>query len=397
MKDSFTVISAPSGRDNGLLSLTESRSRYMLPFGGKFRVVDFTLRNSSAMEAAYTILYTDVDDSLDNYIAGRNFLEDESVAHLVRVVNSTDIHDFIKVIDETDTSHYIIYNGDNPSIIDFRQLTDRFIKKGGDAVLYLIEIDGKATMANKILIVKRKPLIKSLKKAVKENAHAPNIVEMVVNMVINLGIRREIYKTFYWPVNNIPEYYRITGNIIWNPNILTLLYKDRIIKSRIAPPESGYAMLGKTADVTNSFMSDFCHIEGKVENSVIYPGVTVDEKAVVKDSILLPFAHIGRGAKVVRSIVDETTEAQDAPNIGSYCNVGTYEEHLRNGDFPHSIFGSLTLIGKNCRIPERITIGGACYIASNVNEASFEKTRTVNNGVSVYAQALQEQDPKTED
>lgn len=41
--DNVTIISYPGPKDNSLLSLTDTRSRYMLPFGGRFRVIDFTL------------------------------------------------------------------------------------------------------------------------------------------------------------------------------------------------------------------------------------------------------------------------------------------------------------------------------------------------------------------
>ena len=383
MKDSFTIISSPSVRDGSLLSLTESRSRYMLPFGGKFRVVDFTLRNSSALGAAYTVLYTDIDDGLEKYVTYRDIHEEEHVAHLVRVETSAGIRDFLSMLNETSTSYYIIYNGDNPSIIDFQSIVSKFMKKGTDSVLYLIEIDGKATMANKILITTKKALQKAVKKAVKEDRHAPNLVEMVVNMVINQGVRRETHKVHYWPINTIPDYYKLTREIIWDNEIFSLLHKERIIKSRIFA--EGYAHLGKHADVTNSFISDYCQINGRVENSIIYPGVIVDEKAEIIDSILLPFSHVGRGASIIRSVVDETTEESNLENnVGVYCNVGKIEdERIRNEDFPQSIYSGITLIGQNCRIPDRVKIGGACYVASKMDAENFGNTKVVHDGVSV--------------
>lgn len=382
MKDSFTVISSPSVRDGSLLSLTESRSRYMLPFGGKFRVVDFTLRNSLTLGAAYTVLYTDIDDDLEKYVTYRDVLDDQSVAHLVRVESSNDIRNFQEMLNETATSHYILYNGDNPSIIDFQNIVNHFNKKRMDSVLYLIDIDGKATMANKILVTTKKALQKAVKNAVKANRSAPNLVEMVVNMVINQGVHREVHKVDYWPINTIPDYYKLTQKIIWDKKIFSLLYKERIIKSRITA--SGYAHLGKQADVINSFISDYCKINGKVENSIIYPGVIIDEKAEIKDSIILPFVHVGRGSSIVHSIVDETTDETNIENnIGLYCDIGTMESRIRNGDFPQSIFSGITLIGKNCHIPDRVQIGGACYIASRMTSENFGKTKRIHDGVSV--------------
>ena len=344
-------------------------------------MVDFTLRNSNALGAAYTILFSDIDDGLDKYIVDRDIFDDGSVAHLVRVVYSQEASQFQKIMEETNTTHYILYNGDNPSIIDFQDLLNRFAKKNADAMIYLIEIDGKTTMANKILVAKRKALQKAVKKAVKEDRQAPNLVEMIINMVINQGVNRSAYKAHYWPVNNIPDYYNITREIVWNKEIFSLLYKDKIIKSRIT--SEGYARLGKNAEVINSFMSDFCQIDGKVDNSIIYPGVIVEEKAEIRNSILLPFAHVGRGATVVRSIIDENTGTPERPNVGVYCNIGTEKEHLRNGDFPQSIFSSITLLRKNCHVPDRVTIGGACYVASNASEEAFDKNRIIHDGVSV--------------
>ena len=345
-------------------------------------MVDFTLRNSNALGATYTILFNDIDDGLAKYITDRDIFDDDSVAHLVRVVySSQEPSQFQKIMDETSTTHYVLYNGDNPSIIDFQDILDRFTKKGSDAMIYLIEVDGKTTMANKILVSKRKALQKAVKKAMKENRKAPNLVEMIINMVINQGVNRAAYKAYYWPVNNIPDYYNITREIVRNKEIFSLLYKDRIIKSRII--SEGYARLGRNADVVNSFVSDFCQIDGKVDNSVIYPGVIIEEKAEISNSILLPFAHVGRGAKVVRSIIDENIEPLDRPNVGHYCNIGTEKESLRNGDFPQSIFSSITLLGKNCHIPDRVTIGGACYVASNASEETFGKNRIIHDGVSV--------------
>ena len=66
--EDFTIISYPASKDNTLLSLTESRSRYMLPFGGKFRVVDFTLRNSFSSGARSTIIYNNFEDGLEDYV-----------------------------------------------------------------------------------------------------------------------------------------------------------------------------------------------------------------------------------------------------------------------------------------------------------------------------------------
>jgi hypothetical protein len=63
--------------------------------------------------------------------------------------------------------------------------------------------------------------------------------------------------------------------------------------------------------------------------------------------------------------------------------VGTLTESLKNNDFPQSIFSSVTLLGKNCRIPERSNIGGACYVASGLGAEYFTEKRYLYDGLSV--------------
>ncbi len=381
MKNSYTVISSFSSMNSSLLSLTENRSRYMLPFGGRFRVADFTLRNSEALGASSTLLFTDRDDGLEEYVN----MHDGSSSF--RVCVSFSIEQLRDLLEENVSTHYIIYNGDSPSIIDFSALIDRFSSRKTDAVLYMISMNGEASMASKILVVKRRTLLKAVNRGVKENMQAPNLIEMVNNLVINQGIRKEKFPALYWPVNSIPDYYNITMDIIRSPEIFSLLYKNRIIKSRIKT--GSVARLGKNADVVSSFVSDFCHINGRVENSVIYPGVFVDEKAVIKDSIILPFARIGRGAEIIRTVVDESTvytknaDGTLEPNIGMYCVIGNEQDFISNCDFPGSVFSGITLIGGNCRIPDRLSVGCACYIASGMKPADFGRERVISDGLSV--------------
>jgi len=383
--DDFTIISYPGSRDNSLLSLTEERSRYMLPFGGKFRVVDFTLRNSFSSGAENTIIYNHFDDGLDQYVE-RYGPFDGMNNPPIKVISRefSDIHFCHDLIRESETSYYIIYNGDNPSVIDFKDIMKKFKARKTDAVLFLLDIDGKPSMAHKLLVTRRRTILKVINRAIKEKRNPPNIFEMIINTIVNTGVKKGSFKALYWPIKNIPEYYNMSREIIRNREIFDLIYRDQIIKSKIRA--DGYALIGEHADVVNSFMSDFCSINGRVENSIIYPGVIIEEKAVVKDSIILPFVKIGAGARITRSIIDERTDhdpEDDYITIGEYCNIGTDDEMIKSSDFPKALFSSISLIGRNCRIPERSNIGGACYVASGLGPDYFASKKYLYDGLSV--------------
>jgi len=395
--DDFTIISYPGAEDLSLLSLTESRSRYMLPIGGKFRVIDFTLRNSFAVGAKKTIIFTGYKDGLEEYVSRYGPWGHIDFAP-VRIISDqfSEITAFQNLIENTDTKYCIIYNGDHPSIIDFSEIVKRYRKRKTDSLLFRLSINGKPTMAHKLLITKKSALIKTIKNAINEKRSSPNIFEMIINMMINKGIKTGNYTALYWPVKNIPEYFNLNREIIWNPEIFSLLYRDQIIKSQIKG--TGYAKIGFNAKIKNSFISDYCTINGTVENSIIYPGVEIGDDSVIRDSIILPYVRIGSGARLTRTIVDERTDPvsditfdshsemviEDDPlNIEDMCTIGTDQDQFKNSDFPKSLFSSITLIGKNARILRGANIGGACFVPSEKGEDYFRDRKYLHDGMSV--------------
>ncbi|MBN1496411.1 MAG: hypothetical protein JXA07_06560 [Spirochaetes bacterium] len=366
--EDFTIISYPGTRNDLLLSLTESRSRYMLPFGGRFRVVDFTLRNSFTSRARTTIIYNNRDDDLEQYVDRYGPFGDMKFPPIKVITREySDIKVCYNLILESNTAYYLIYNGDNPSIIDFPAIIKKYKSRKAGAVLFRLNIDGKPSMAHTLLVSDQKTLLNVVRSAIREKRQAPNLFEMIINIMINAGIARSSFDAYYWPVKNVPEYYDLNREIIWNPEIFGMLYREEIIKSQIAA--GGMARVGRHGKVIRSFVSDFCTINGTVENSIIYPGVEIGDHAVVRDSILLPFNRVGHGARIVRSIIDERTDLAPEStylNIGNGCRIGSGDEFIKNTDFPQSLFSSITLIGKDCRIADNARIGGGCYVQSGL-------------------------------
>ena len=172
--------------------------------------------------------------------------------------------------------------------------------------------------------------------------------------------------------------------ILKKPELSTLLQDESLLKYHIKG--RGLARIGANANIYYSFISDSCQIFGTVINSIIFPGVEIGEKTVVKDSIILPFTKIGSGARILRTIIDERTdliEENNYLNIGNNCHVGTEDKQIKNNDFPKSVYRSITLIGKDCNIPEGVRVGGACYIASGKGKEYFSNNKHLYNGLSL--------------
>jgi ADP-glucose pyrophosphorylase len=355
----------------------------MLPLGGKFRVIDFTIRNSTSCSAKHTIIFSGMEDGLIEYVKGYA-PEDEETPDPIRIVTSEhpDLMTAQTVIAETKTPYYIFYNGDNASIINFSELFSHYQAKKTGAVLFGLDIDGKASMAHKILVTDKKTLMKAIKKSKKEAEHSPDIFEMIINRMQIDGIKKAHFKAEYFPVKTVPDYYNLNRRIIWDEKIFNLLFMEKIIQSKIT--STGFAHLREGAKIISSFISDYCSINGTVENSIIFPGVTIEEGSIIKDSIILPFVKIGSNVRITKAIIDESTNKNpDNYQIDNFSKIGSSDQFIKNSDYPKALFNSITLIGKNCKIPSGASIGGGCYIASNLGEEFFTQKKFLYDGMSL--------------
>ncbi len=381
--EDITIISYPGTDNNSLLSLSGSRSKYMLPFGGKFRIVDFTIRNSISSGSKRTIIYNNYRDDLENYVEKYGPFEGMK-SPPIQVISGeySNIRFCYNMIRNCNTNYYAIYNGDNPSIIDFSDLIKNFKSKKRKAVLYKLKFDKRATMAYSILVTDQKRLLNAIRSAIDEGRESPNIFEMIINIMMNKGIRVGAFKAHYWPLKNIPDYYYSNIEILRNPELFSLLYKGSVIETKIQT--SSIARVGMNARIVNSFIFDGCEINGDVSNSIVFPGVSIGEKTVIRDSIILPFTRIGSYSKIAKTVIDENMSGDlQQLNVGNNCRIGSDNEQMENSDFPKSIFKSITLIGKDCDIPDGSAIGGACYVSSGLGREYFFKRKYLDDGLSL--------------
>lgn len=351
----------------------------MIPFAGKFRVVDFLISNALNSNA-HTIIYSNLNDDLPHYI--EQFAIDTSQLKVV-IDNFNSIDFCYSLIRDTDSAYFIIYNGDNPGIINFDHLLERFIKTKKQAILYKMHFGQKARMAHRILVTTKKTLLATIRTAMKQQHQSPNIFEMIINMMINDRIIKNEFSCLYWPFTTIVDYYTYNFEAINNPDYSKHIFGGQLY-SKIQLYR--YSMLGPCAKVVSSFLSDSCYINAEVVNSIIFPGVEIGEGSIVRDSILLPYTKIGAKVQIRRAIIDERMANPFDPeplNIDNGCKIGTGEEQLKNADYPKELYNGITLIGKDCQLPSGITVGSACYIQSGCNEAFFAKKRYIYNGTTV--------------
>lgn len=358
----------------------------MVPFAGRFRIADFTLRNALACSAKKTLIFNNTPDDLHEYVTSHPLYRNNQ-QYTMKVVSELklSVSQCARQLFAKPTAWYIIYSGDSPSILDFNSIIAGLKKKKkAGPVLYMLDFDGKPTLSRLVLLCDRRSLESVFAKFIKEKTHSPDIFEMIINAFILKGTKREKLSAYYRPLLSVPEYYHANFEALRNTETYNLIFNDEHLKSGMNVTD--FSFLGTYSEVSTSHLSEGCKVYGTVRNSIIFPGCHIEEKAVISDSIVLPFGRIGTGTRIERSIIDEFTDhaRTDTPrSISAYSFIGNDVSGYKNADFPKSLYDSITLVGKNCYLPEGVRAGSACFIASGTGSQPFEKTKTLEDSLSI--------------
>jgi len=140
------------------------------------------------------------------------------------------------------------------------------------------------------------------------------------------------------------------------------------------PADRPPARFGSDASVSSSMISAGCVIKGTVRNSVLAPGVIVEEGAVIQDSILFADCIVGKNSTVDLCICDKRAQILDHSLVGSGMNHGT-----PNVSHPKHLYTGISLVGKEAIIPSEVIIGRNCIINSHTDESVYH-AKTITDG-----------------
>jgi len=131
---------------------------------------------------------------------------------------------------------------------------------------------------------------------------------------------------------------------------------------------------GAEAQVQTSLISSGCIIQGTVINSVLSPGVVVEKGAIVRNSILFSDCIVKKKAVVDLAIFDKQVE------VGEGVHIGVGEGHdIPNRQHPKHLYTGITLVGKGVGVPVGVKVGRNCVIDSYCRRESFSQ-KTIGTG-----------------
>lgn len=142
------------------------------------------------------------------------------------------------------------------------------------------------------------------------------------------------------------------------------------------PMDRASARFLSGSKVRCSMVSAGCKVAGTVINSVLSPGVIVEEGAFVKDSVILEDSVIEQGSSVDLSICDKKVR------VGEKSVVGKGDKNIPNKKYPDHLYTGITLIGKEAVIPPDMVIGRNCIIRPGYRADNFEQRTVIRDGDS---------------
>jgi len=357
------------GQGSRLYALTRNIAKPAVPYGGKYRIIDFPLSNciNSGIETVGVLTQYQPLELSDYIGSGMPWDLDRSQAgvHVLPPYQrnkgadwykgtANAIYQNIAFIERYNPEYVLVLSGDHIYKMDYSKMIEAHKEKNADCTIAVIEVemeeasrfgilntnpDGsiyefdekpavpKSNLASMGIYVfnwqkMRKYLIEDENNPDSENDFGKNVLPAM----LNAGERMFAYRfEGYWKdVGTIDSLWEANMDIL-NPKVpLDLSDREWRIYSRNAglPPH----FIADSAKVQNSSISEGCNVYGEVEFSVLFPGVTIEEGATVYDSILMPGAHVRKNAKVQYAIVAENVD------IGENAVVGERPEDMENLD-----------------------------------------------------------------
>jgi glucose-1-phosphate adenylyltransferase len=392
------------GRGKGLSVLTEQRAKPVIPFGGKYRTIDFALSNlaNSHLERIAVLAQSNWQSIAEHLGDGKVWAKggipiwlpgmDRTGMEAYRGTADA-VYQNRKWIAESGCEWVLILAGDHIYSQDFNEMI-RFHQER-DKALTIATIEVSAADAgrfgmmqvdadHKIVAFVEKPgqsqwthasmgiyifntayLLEALDADALDAASTHDFGNNIIPKIVAAGKASSFSFQGSWvDISDVKAY--------WKAN-LALLEKSPLgmlddPNWQIHTPDEARAPVKVRQDgqVTDSLLSDGCIIDGEVTGSVLSPGVTVERGAVVRRSVILRDTIIHAGALVNDCVIDERVD------VGVDALIGFGEDATPNQLEPEIFSGGISVVGRGAHIPTGAVIGRNCKIAADVKPEDFK-------------------------
>lgn len=336
----------PNNYDNTIPEMVTDRAMASIPFGGRYRMIDFALSSmtNSGINNVSVIVRKNYHSLMDHLGAGREWDLARRRGGLniwppfadkgIKLYNSR-VEAIVSIIHflEYQKERYVVLSDTNLAVnVDYKEILAEHQKSGADITMlyYKTEIpsgrrndnctltmdeNGRVTqfyfndyrpgiqnLNMNIYVMERNTLIRLIKDAASRGLI--NFEREVLGMHVDeLDIRALEFKGYVAHICNMKSYFDENMKLIDEKNLDALFPKNNPIYTKLRDDNPTRYLPG--SKVVNSLIADGCRIEGTVENCVLFRGVVVEKGAVVKNCVLMQDTVVQADANLSCVVTDK--------------------------------------------------------------------------------------------
>ncbi|MCJ7710440.1 MAG: sugar phosphate nucleotidyltransferase [Chloroflexi bacterium] len=403
VKPVLAVILA-GGEGERLSILSSVRAKPAVPFGGKYRIIDFTLSNCVNSGIDNVVVLTQYNPrSLNDHIGLGRAWDLDRTRGGVRMLQPYIKRGRVAEWYSGTADAVLVLAGDHIYKMDYQPFLATHRRKRADVTIAVRRVPIAEATRMGVLALDEQDRVTEWQEKPKQPKS--DLASMGVYVFSKRALQRwlsEDLRDFgrdvipamlaggarvyghrfegYWQdVGTIQSFWEANMALLEDKPELDLYDRDWLIHTR--SEERAPATIGATAQVHRSMISHGCVINGTVVNSVLSPGVRVDVGAVVRDSIVMFDTVIRTGAVVDRAILDKEIVVGQGAIVGDGPDFDT-----PNKQEPGRLNTGITVVGKQSVVPRGTRLGRYVKIGERVKATDYG-SRTGRSGGTV--------DPKT--
>ena len=354
------------GQGSRLMVLTENTAKPAVPFGGKYRIIDFPLSNCVNSKIDTVGILTQYQPlELNEYIGNGQPWGLNSSHGGVQVLppyaksknsewykgTANAIYQNIAFIDRYNPDYVLILSGDHIYKMDYAKMIRYHEKNGADCTIAVRNVPmeeasrfgimntreddsiyefeekpkkPKSTNASMGIYVFNWSVLKKYLEMDEQDPKSENdFGKNIIPTILDAGYRLMAYRfDGYWKdVGTIDSLWQANMDLLGKEPEFELFCEDgnKIYARNTAMPSS---FIAKTAQIHDSFVAEGCEVFGSVEHSVLSTGCVIGKGAEIRDSVIMPNVTIENGASVCCSIIAEGCHIKAGATVGGCCADG---------------------------------------------------------------------------
>ena len=363
--------------DSNIADLTRLRTMASVPFGCRYRLIDFTLSNmvNSGITNVYVITHYNYHSLMDHIGSGKDwdlararggikilppfisaFANNVNVLYKTRLEALKSINHAISNIKD---DYVVLSDCDVICNIDLNEIISDHINSGADMTIavkrmyltpdsariniiyktdengtihdvesYPANFEGEADVSLNIVVMSRRYLQTMVLDAIAHDYVSMNR-DIIARNVRHSYFRVYRYDGYFAVISSMQDYFKHSMELISDASVRRELFgvKNRPIYTRIR--NSAPTRYIGDASVRNSLVADGCVIEGRVENSILFRGVRIGKNTTVKNSILFQDTYTGENVSLNCVLTDKDVVIRDNVNLSGHTSMPIYVEKGR--------------------------------------------------------------------